>query len=175
VPISVGGAGSPSNAMWPGPRPTSVPTGILIHPTVWPQYTNVTRQRDKHTDRQQSDSIGRTVLQSVAQNLTSSEFGIRFQRKVAAYFWRYSNSLTTQCKIMLSTDHPAWIHALRRFGHRANIGTQHIARYTFELHMRRATRNSGQHGLQARGLALQVNSGKSIGDFNNPADRETCD
>jgi len=31
------GAGSPSNTMWPGPRPTSVPSDILIHPTVWPQ------------------------------------------------------------------------------------------------------------------------------------------
>jgi len=25
--------------MWPGPRPTSVPSGILIYPTVWPQQT----------------------------------------------------------------------------------------------------------------------------------------
>jgi len=30
-----GGAGSPSNTMWPGPRPTSAPNGILIHPAVW--------------------------------------------------------------------------------------------------------------------------------------------
>jgi len=29
--------GSPCNTMWPGPRPTSLPSGILIHPTVWPQ------------------------------------------------------------------------------------------------------------------------------------------
>jgi len=29
--------GSPSNTMWPGPSPTSLPSGILIHPTVWPQ------------------------------------------------------------------------------------------------------------------------------------------
>ena len=29
--------GSPSNTMWPGPRPTSLPSGIVIHPTVWPQ------------------------------------------------------------------------------------------------------------------------------------------
>jgi len=29
------GAGSPSNTMWPVPRPTSVPNGILIHKTVW--------------------------------------------------------------------------------------------------------------------------------------------
>jgi len=28
--------------MWPGPRPTCVPSFILIRPTVWPQYTNVT-------------------------------------------------------------------------------------------------------------------------------------
>ena len=34
-----GGAGSPSNTMSPGPRPTFVPSGILIHPTVWLQYT----------------------------------------------------------------------------------------------------------------------------------------
>jgi len=38
------------NTMWPGPRPTSVPSGILIHPTVWPQYTNV-------TDRQKNGSV----------------------------------------------------------------------------------------------------------------------
>ena len=31
------GAGFPSNTMWPGPRPTSVTSGILIHPAVWPQ------------------------------------------------------------------------------------------------------------------------------------------
>jgi len=35
-----GGAGSPSNILWPGPRSTSVPSGILIHPTVWPQQTS---------------------------------------------------------------------------------------------------------------------------------------
>jgi len=34
-----GGAGSPSSTMSPGPRPTSVPSGILIHPVVWPQLT----------------------------------------------------------------------------------------------------------------------------------------
>ena len=29
--------GSSSNTMWPGPRPTSLPSGILIRPTVSPQ------------------------------------------------------------------------------------------------------------------------------------------
>jgi len=28
------GGGSPSNTIWPGPRPTIVPSGILIYPTV---------------------------------------------------------------------------------------------------------------------------------------------
>jgi len=32
-----GGAGYPSNTTWPEPRPTSVPSGILIHPAVSPQ------------------------------------------------------------------------------------------------------------------------------------------
>jgi len=35
------GAEFPSNGMWPGPRPTCLPSFILIHPTVWPQYVNV--------------------------------------------------------------------------------------------------------------------------------------
>jgi len=38
--------------MWPGLSPTSIPSGILIHPTVWPQYTNVTDRQDRQTDRQ---------------------------------------------------------------------------------------------------------------------------
>jgi len=41
VPLSVGGAVSPSNTTCLGPRPTCVPSFVLIHPTVWPQYTNV--------------------------------------------------------------------------------------------------------------------------------------
>jgi len=32
-----GGAGSSSNTMSPWPRPTSVPSGILMHPAIWPQ------------------------------------------------------------------------------------------------------------------------------------------
>ena len=39
---AVGDLGPPSNTVWTGPRPTSIPSGILIHPTAWPQYTNVT-------------------------------------------------------------------------------------------------------------------------------------
>ena len=68
VPLS-GGAGSPSNTMWPGPRPTSMPSFISIHPTVWPQYINV-RDRTDRQDRQRSDGLGRTILQMVAQKPT---------------------------------------------------------------------------------------------------------
>ena len=35
----MGGAGSPSNTIPPGPRPTSIPSGISINPAVWPQQT----------------------------------------------------------------------------------------------------------------------------------------
>ena len=45
-----------------------MPSFILIHPIVWPQYTNVTDRQDRQ-DRQWSDKIGRTVLQTVAQKL----------------------------------------------------------------------------------------------------------
>jgi len=62
-----GGAGSPSNTMSPVPRPTSVPTGILIHPGVWPQCTNVADRQDK----QRSDSIGRPCYKRSPKNRTS--------------------------------------------------------------------------------------------------------
>ena len=47
-----GGRGpeSPSNIVWPGPRPTCMSSFILIRPTVWPQYTNVTDRTDRQTD-----------------------------------------------------------------------------------------------------------------------------
>jgi len=36
VPLSRN-AGNPSNTTWPAPRSTSVPSGVFIHPAVWPQ------------------------------------------------------------------------------------------------------------------------------------------
>jgi len=36
VPL-VGGELGPNLTLWPGPRPTSVPSSVLIHPAVWPQ------------------------------------------------------------------------------------------------------------------------------------------
>jgi len=38
------------------PRPTFVPSGILIHATVWPQYTNVT-DRTYRQDRQDNGPV----------------------------------------------------------------------------------------------------------------------
>jgi len=49
VPLWEGGAGSPSNTVWPRPRPTSMPSFILSHSTAWPEYTNVW---DRQTDRE---------------------------------------------------------------------------------------------------------------------------
>ena len=59
--------------MWQGTRPTSIQSFIWIHPTVWPQYTNVTDRQDRQ-DRQtgqRSDSTGRTVLQRSPKNWPS--------------------------------------------------------------------------------------------------------
>ena len=50
------GAGSSSNTKWPRPTPTCMPSFILIHPTVWPQYTNVTDRQDRQ-DRQDNGRI----------------------------------------------------------------------------------------------------------------------
>jgi len=36
VPLSRS-AGNPSNTMWPAPMSTSVPSGVFIHPAIWPQ------------------------------------------------------------------------------------------------------------------------------------------
>ena len=35
----LGGAGSPANTKSPGSRPTTILSGILVHPAVWPQRT----------------------------------------------------------------------------------------------------------------------------------------
>jgi len=52
-------AGSSSNAMWPGTRPTCSSSFTLIRPTVWPQYTNVTDRQDRtgQTERQTDNGL----------------------------------------------------------------------------------------------------------------------
>jgi len=61
------GTGSPSSTMWPGPMPTSVPSGILIPPTRL-AAVHQRHLQDRQTG-QRSDSIRRTVLQTVVQKL----------------------------------------------------------------------------------------------------------
>jgi len=60
--------------MWPGRRPITVPSFILIHPTVWPQYTNVTDRQDRtgQTDIQWSDSTVTQKLAIIPHKLTKS-------------------------------------------------------------------------------------------------------
>ena len=45
-----GAAGSPSNSVAPGPGPTCKPSFILIHPTLWPEYTNLSHRQTHRTD-----------------------------------------------------------------------------------------------------------------------------
>ena len=61
-----------------------MPSFILIHPTVWPQYTNVTDRQD----RQRSDSIGRTVLQMVAPKPQVSVMVMQRVSVVGVAGWR---------------------------------------------------------------------------------------
>ena len=76
-----------------------MPSIVLIRPTVWPQCTNVTdgqdrqdrqdRQRDRQTDNY---SIGRTVLQTVAQKLLLKHLIIAlrsrmYERNIVNTFW----------------------------------------------------------------------------------------
>jgi len=54
-----------SKTMWPGPRLTCTPSGILIHPTIWPQYTNVvvrTRQTTVQQHRANCFTNGRPKI-----------------------------------------------------------------------------------------------------------------
>ena len=102
-PPPLGAGGSLSNTMSPGPRPTSLPSCILMHPTVWPQYTNVTDRTDIQ-DRQQSDSIGWTVLQTVAQKpIRSINFIVSLNGKdvIPSVFQCYTIT-TTHCMQILT-------------------------------------------------------------------------
>ena len=72
-----GGAPPPFGEGQRGPHLTQcgqgMPSFILIRKTVWPQCTNVTDRQTGQTDRQTTVySIGRTVLQTVAQRRSES-------------------------------------------------------------------------------------------------------
>jgi len=85
-------AGSPSNTMWPGLRPTHMPSFILIHPAVWPQCTNVTdsdRQTGQWSDivllRFQNVSC-RSVSVGFAEKNLGFRFGLGFRDKCVVNF-----------------------------------------------------------------------------------------
>jgi len=61
------GAVSPSNTVWPGPRPTCMPSFILIYPTVWPQYTYVTDRQDRQTGQTDNGLIAWSPKNYVAE------------------------------------------------------------------------------------------------------------
>ena len=81
VSLSMEGAGSTSNTMLSGPRPTSVASGILIHPVVWPQYSNVTNRTGQ--DRQWFDRIGRTIYKRLPKKLAKTKWQKQFAVVVA--------------------------------------------------------------------------------------------
>ena len=96
-PFGGGGFVSPSNTMWPGPRarPTCMPSFILIRQTVWPKYTNVVTDRTDRTDRQRSDSIGRTVSQTVAQKHWPAYMAGRIGLRCIGVYGRNADALTS--------------------------------------------------------------------------------
>jgi len=109
-----GGAGCPSNTMWPGPRPTCMSSFILIRETVWPQYTNVTDRQtgqERQTDRQRSDSIGRTVLQTVAQKLRM-DFLVELGRRISSQSGdvRESSYLLQRISVMIQLFNSVLLH-----------------------------------------------------------------
>ena len=63
----------------PGPRPTKVPSCILIHPTVWPQDTNITDRQDRQTGQttvaQKSISIWKSCRHGACFQLLSRASG----------------------------------------------------------------------------------------------------
>ena len=132
--------------MSPGPRPTSIPSGILIQPAVWPQQTwaenwglcpfeeaswvpsnsvagdeaylranfypdpsnrlvtihQCHRQTDR-TDRQRTDSIRRTVLQTVAQKIQSRSTS-QFLRNKSGKMGHINTILTKQVSNQTAAD-----------------------------------------------------------------------
>jgi len=68
--------------MWPGPRLNSMPSFIMIQRTVF--YNTPTSQRDRQTGQtgQRSDSIVRTILQTVAYKWFTSAFSLTLKMAI---------------------------------------------------------------------------------------------
>ena len=63
--------GSPSNTMSPGPSPTSVPSGILIHLTVW--HNTPTLHADRQAGHRSDTSKGEPLHRRSPKNTTITE------------------------------------------------------------------------------------------------------
>jgi len=106
-PLFWGTAGSPSNTKLPGPRPTSIPSGILICPTVWPQYTNVTDGQTNRTG-QQSDSIGQNPFTNGHPKTWSQSCSsfFPFSEMFIFLFWDKVSNLNTHILYVCHTSIP---------------------------------------------------------------------
>jgi len=76
-----------------------MPSFTLIHPTVWPQYTNVTDMTDRQDRTQRSDSVGRTVLQTVVQKTTKIKPRVTRAKRVTPHKQTVSESTNGQIQI----------------------------------------------------------------------------
>ena len=107
MPLWGRGAGSPSNTMWPGPRPTCVPSFILISLTVWPQCTNITDRQDRtdRTDRQTGNGL---IAQGEPFYKRSPKNGGQNNELLTG---RYTVQCTAGCTIMytLRVHHEAYV------------------------------------------------------------------
>jgi len=90
APFWGGGAGSPSNTVWPGPRPTCMPSFILIRPTVWPQYTNV-------SDRQTADREHRANRFTNGRRKTAESSPLTMHSKACAVCCTQQQTIPLHC------------------------------------------------------------------------------
>jgi len=79
----LGAAGSSSNTKSPGPRPTAMVSFILIHPTVWPQYTNITDRQDNGPIEQGEPCYKQSPQKWVTLTLTMPIVLLRYPKPTA--------------------------------------------------------------------------------------------
>ena len=92
-----------------------MPSFILIHPTVWPQYTNVSDRTDRQTGL-----IGRTVLQTVAQK----RFAVCYQTVVCPVLSVYLSCLSVLSETLVYCGQTVgWIKM--KLGMQASLGPGH--------------------------------------------------
>ena len=116
-----GGAGSLSKTMWLEPGPTSMPSFILIHPAIWPQYANVTDIQDRTGQTGEwSDSIRRTILQMVAEK----RFALSYQTIVCLSVCLSVLPVLSVCNVGVLWP-KGWMDQVETW-HRGKLGSSHI-------------------------------------------------